>query len=348
MFRTDRGTVVAACLMSALGCLMACALLGFPATGGVRFAWVLLWATASVAGMRFLRVQDRRAKACFGTFGALFVLALALGYRLDTAGQTGIEGLLLSLGTALCLGPAAGWVALWLDERMAALVPPQSATPEPAPQSATPATAPQNATPATAPQSATPATAPQSATPATAPQSTNPKPAPQSATPACAPQNPATAAPRVPRHPLLAPMVLMLVAWTPLLLAFYPGIHAYDTFSQLPDYLAGIFSTHHPLLHTLLTGWLYDLGGLLGSHALGMLLYSVAQMLLVAWALAYGLCYLARLGCRRWVRLGLLALFCLGPQISPLPRSSRCSRSGCIRSCAIRGCCARAGGWRAR
>lgn len=325
MFRTDRGTVVAACLMSALGCLMACALLGFPATGGVRFAWVLLWATASVAGMRFLRVQDRRAKACFGTFGALFVLALALGYRLDTAGQTGIEGLLLSLGTALCLGPAAGWAALWLDERMAALVPPQSATPEPAPQSATPAT---------------------------------PEPAPQSATPACAPQNPATAAPRVPRHPLLAPMVLMLVAWTPLLLAFYPGIHAYDTFSQLPDYLAGIFSTHHPLLHTLLTGWLYDLGGLLGSHALGMLLYSVAQMLLVAWALAYGLCYLARLGCRRWVRLGLLALFCLGPQISrmswavprisPLPRSSRCSRSGCIRSCAIRGCCARAGGWRAR
>ena len=298
MFRTDRGTVVAACLMSALGCLMACALLGFPATGGVRFAWVLLWATASVAGMRFLRVQDRRAKACFGTFGALFVLALALGYRLDTAGQTGIEGLLLSLGTALCLGPAAGWAALWLDEHMADLVPPQSATPEPAPQSATPATAPQSATPATAPQSTTPATAP------------------QSATPACAPQNPATAAPRVPRHPLLAPMVLMLVAWTPMLLAFYPGIHAYDTFSQLPDYLAGIFSTHHPLLHTLLTGWLYDLGGLLGSHALGMLLYSVAQMLLVAWALAYGLCYLVRLGCRRWVRLGLLALFCLGPQIS--------------------------------
>ena len=185
MFRTDRGTVVAACLMSALGCLMACALLGFPATGGVRFAWVLLWATASVAGMRFLRVQDRRAKACFGTFGALFVLALALGYRLDTAGQTGIEGLLLSLGTALCLGPAAGWAALWLDEHMADLVPPQSATP------------------ATAPQSATHA---------------------------CAPQNPATAAPRVPRHPLLAPMVLMLVAWTPLLLAFYPGIHAYDNF----------------------------------------------------------------------------------------------------------------------
>ena len=252
MSRTDRRTAVLACLMSGLGCFMACALLGFPATGGVRFAWALLWAVSSLAGLRFLRVQDRRAKACFGTFGALFVLALALGYRLDAAGQTGIDGLLLSLGTALCLGPAAGWAALWLDGRMAALAP--------------------------APQSA-----------------------PASASPA--------------RCSLLLPMALMLAAWTPMLLAFYPGIHAYDTFSQLPDYLAGIFSTHHPLLHTLITGWLYDLGGLLGSHALGMLFYSVAQMLLVAWALAYGLSYLARLGCRRWVRLGLLMLFCL-PQIS--------------------------------
>ena len=170
MFRTDRGTVVAACLMSALGCLMACALLGFPATGGVRFAWVLLWATASVAGMRFLRVQDRRAKACFGTFCALFLLALALGYRLDTAGQTGIEGLLLSLGTALCLGPAAGWVALWLDERMAALVPPQSATPPPAPPSAPPATAPPNATPAPARRPRPPARPPRARPPARPPR----------------------------------------------------------------------------------------------------------------------------------------------------------------------------------
>ena len=135
MPRTDRRTAVLACLMSGLGCFMACALLGFPATGGVRFAWALLWAVSSLAGLRFLRVQDRRAKACFGTFGALFVLALALGYRLDAAGQTGVDGLLLSLGTALCLGPAAGWAALWLDDRMAALAP----APQSAPASASPA-----------------------------------------------------------------------------------------------------------------------------------------------------------------------------------------------------------------
>ena len=108
MSRTDRRTAAAACLMSGLGCFLACALLGFPATGGVRFAWALLWAVSSVAGLRFLRLRDRRAKACFGAFVALFVLALALGYRLAAAGQTGVDGLLLSLGTALCLGPAAG------------------------------------------------------------------------------------------------------------------------------------------------------------------------------------------------------------------------------------------------
>ena len=256
MSRTDRRTAAAACLMSGLGCFLACALLGFPATGGVRFAWALLWAVSSVAGLRFLRLRDRRAKACFGAFGALFVLALALGYRLDAAGQTGVDGLLLSLGTALCLGPAAGWAAFWLDARMTA--PPAQPTP-----------------------------------PAQPPPPTPPSPRPR----------------------VLLPMAVLLLAWTPMLLAFYPGIHAYDTFSQIPEYLSGSFSTHHPLLHTLLTGWLYDLGGLMGSHALGMLFYSVAQMLLLAWALAYGLTYLARLGCPRWVRLALLMLFCL-PQIS--------------------------------
>ena len=232
-----------ACLLSALGCFLSLRAAGLPGDG--RRALSL----GRCCG-RFHRWRACASCACATaapwrasvSFGALFVLALALGYRLEAAGETGIDGLLLSLGAALCLGPAAGWAALWLDERMAAL----------------------------------------------------------------ARFSPRPAFPGIRLPSACAPMTLMLLAWTPMLLAFYPGIHAYDTFSQLPDYLAGSFSTHHPLLHTLMTGWLYDLGGLLGSHALGMLFYSVAQMLLVAWALAYGLSYLARLGCRRWVRLGLL------------------------------------------
>ena len=258
MSRTDRRTG-AACLMSALGCFLACALLGFPADGR-RALRVGAAVGGFIGGGPALPARARPPrKACFGAFGALFVLALALGYRLDAAGETGIDGLLLSLGAALCLGPAAGWAALWLDWRMSALAAPHPRRAQPP-----------------------------------------------------APRSPRTRALPPPRW---LPMALILLAWTPMLLAFYPGIHAYDTFSQIPEYLSGSFSTHHPLLHTLLTGWLYDLGGLMGSHALGMLFYSVAQMLLVAWALAYGLSYLARLGCRRWVRLGLLMLFCL-PQIS--------------------------------
>ena len=321
MSRTDRRTAAAACLMSGLGCFLACALLGFPATGGVRFAWALLWAVSSVAGLRFLRLRDRRAKACFGAFGALFVLALALGYRLDAAGQTGVDGLLLSLGTALCLGPAAGWASFWLDGRMTALaarsVAPSAASaaaPASAPTAAAAPTAASAVAPASAPTAAA-AAAPASAAPTAVPAPHPAHPAPQSLQPAQPAAPSAPAAPPSPRPRVLLPMAVLLLAWTPMLLAFYPGIHAYDTFSQIPEYLSGSFSTHHPLLHTLLTGWLYDLGGLMGSHALGMLFYSVAQMLLLAWALAYGLTYLARLGCPRWVRLALLMLFCL-PQIS--------------------------------
>ena len=261
MFRTDRGTVVAACLMSALGCLMACALLGFPATGGVRFAWVLLWATASVAGMRFLRAGPPRKgvlryvrRAVRAGAGA----GLPAGHR----GQTGIEGLLLSLGTALCLGPRRRLGRPVADEHMAALVPPPkrdpaTARPKARPPRSRPKAPPPRPRPKARPRTRAPKRDPEPARPKARPRDRAPKRdprdrapkrdprdrVPQSATPRPrAPKHqPQTRAPKPrnrraprPRHPLLAPMVLMLVAWTPLLLAFYPGIHAYDTFRSCP------------------------------------------------------------------------------------------------------------------
>ena len=236
------------CAAAGAGAAMACAVMRLE-TGGVRFAWVGLWLAAWYGIWRFFDGKDRRAQVCYGVFGALFVAALALGYRLQIVGRTGWDGLLLALGAALCLGPAAGEGALRLMLGMEALA--RRSRPE-----------------------------------------------------------------RGGRRVFWTSLGWLLLAWLPMLLAFYPGIHAYDTFSQIPDYMAGRFSTHHPLVHTLATGFLYELGGRLGSYALGMLFYSVLQMLLLAGALAYALAYLCRIGCPRGVRLALLVLFCLGPQYS--------------------------------
>lgn len=59
-------------------------------------------------------MSARRGRACFWPLGFLFVLAMALGIRLDACGRTGWTGLVLCLGAALVLGPLLGEGFFWL------------------------------------------------------------------------------------------------------------------------------------------------------------------------------------------------------------------------------------------
>lgn len=231
---------------AAVGVVLCAALTGFPAQGGVRFAWVAVWALCAIGIHRFTNETDKRLKGCFGLFGSLFVFALALGWRLEAADRTGWDGLLLSLGAALTLGPAVAEAAILCIR--------------------------------------------------------------------CLERMPA-ASQRNGKRLFWGSLALMLLSWLPALLAFYPGLHAYDTFAQIPEYLSGHFSAHHPLIHTLLVGGLYEIGEVItGNPSFGLLLYSVLQMGLVAFSLAWALMYLRQLRCPTGVITALLALFCLSPQ----------------------------------
>lgn len=106
---------------------------------------------------------------------------------------------------------------------------------------------------------------------------------------------------------------LLIAGWSPVMMAYYPGIFSYDMPSQIYQVTAHAYNTHHPLAHTLLLGAFYTLGGALGNHTLGVFLYCLAQMLLVACAMAYALSYLAELKCPRWLVWALTAVFALGP-----------------------------------
>ena len=49
---------------------------------------------------------------------------------------------------------------------------------------------------------------------------------------------------------------IIILLWIPILLAYYPGIWAYDVFNQMPhiskEYSTfNYISTHHPITHTL-------------------------------------------------------------------------------------------------
>ncbi|MCE5342924.1 MAG: DUF6020 family protein [Eubacteriales bacterium] len=106
---------------------------------------------------------------------------------------------------------------------------------------------------------------------------------------------------------------LVLACWIPVWLAFYPGTFRYDADTQFYMYIDGYMSTQHPLLHTLLLGWLLDLGNELDSLTLGVALYNGLQMLLMAGIVGYACAWLYRRHAPLGLRIAVLALFALLP-----------------------------------
>lgn len=116
---------------------------------------------------------------------------------------------------------------------------------------------------------------------------------------------------------------VLLVCWTPVLIAFFPGIDGYDSLSQCIQITTGNYDAHHPLLHTLYLQLCFSIGSaLFGSVSLGFGISTVLQAVFVAYALAYAMRYLRRIGCPRILWLVLLALFALPPYHALIVSSS--------------------------
>ena len=108
--------------------------------------------------------------------------------------------------------------------------------------------------------------------------------------------------------------IILLCLWLPAFLAFYPGIAAYDTKFQLPQFFGGELTTHHPLIHTLLMGKIVSLGySLTGSYNVGMALYCFSQLFVLALVTAYGIYTLQSLRVPRWLVLLLSSFYALFP-----------------------------------
>ncbi len=115
---------------------------------------------------------------------------------------------------------------------------------------------------------------------------------------------------------------VIFLCWLPVFLAYYPSVFAYDAEGQLYQVIAGDYSTHHPLLHTLFLGAFFRLVGMIGSYSAGMAVHSIVQMLLMAGAFALVLTYLYEKETARWQRLLLLAFYALFPTNSVLALST--------------------------
>lgn len=84
----------------------------------------------------------------------------------------------------------------------------------------------------------------------------------------------------------------------PVFLANWPGNFVFDAKYQMANVITGDYSTHHPLLHTLMMGKAYEFGQSIGNVSAGYQFYTIAQLLILTASFAYALFYMYKKNAR--------------------------------------------------
>ncbi|MBQ9008356.1 MAG: hypothetical protein IJ088_03380 [Clostridia bacterium] len=109
---------------------------------------------------------------------------------------------------------------------------------------------------------------------------------------------------------------LLLLLWTPILLAYWPGMLNYDFQTEYMQHLTGEYSLIHPLTHSALMISVISLGEHLVSRTFGLLLMSVFQMVVLAGVLTSACLFLRQHGISRPIVACLCLFFGLHPVFS--------------------------------
>ncbi len=116
-------------------------------------------------------------------------------------------------------------------------------------------------------------------------------------------------------HAGLFAFLICLLGWLPYFLYQYPGIMTPDSINQLEQVLHLIpYSNHHPWFHTLTIGFFYNLGyALTGNMVVAMSFYTLFQMCVLAFAVAYLINTLRSYRFRPLVCLAITLFYALVP-----------------------------------
>lgn len=86
------------------------------------------------------------------------------------------------------------------------------------------------------------------------------------------------------RFVILKTMLVILIAWIPILLIFYPGNYGYDSPGEFLDYFNGNYISGNPPAHGFLIGTIMKFGhNVFQSYNIGILLFCIIQMFFMAY-----------------------------------------------------------------
>ena len=116
------------------------------------------------------------------------------------------------------------------------------------------------------------------------------------------------------RHDVLCVMLVLIVCWSPYLLAFYPGTVCWDLGEMVAQFFGQTeMDTWHPVFTTWVMGSCVWIGRLFGSDNLGAALFTALQTLALSYALSRAVHALKEMGVNRLVRWIAVAFFAVTP-----------------------------------
>ena len=117
------------------------------------------------------------------------------------------------------------------------------------------------------------------------------------------------------KRSFLKVFLILTVVYGLVVFISFPGTLCWDTLGQIEQVIKGTgYTTHHPLLHTLIVGGLSQFGyAVLGSYDIGLFLYMLLQVVMLAAAMAATISVLAKRGLKACWLWGLLVLYCIAP-----------------------------------
>ena len=116
------------------------------------------------------------------------------------------------------------------------------------------------------------------------------------------------------KHETLCVMAVLILCWSPYLIAYYPGTVCWDLGEMVAQFFGQTeMDTWHPVFTTWLIGGCVWLGRLLGSDNLGAALFTLLQTVMLSCALSCAVQFIRKQGLSRAVQLATVAFFALVP-----------------------------------
>lgn len=108
--------------------------------------------------------------------------------------------------------------------------------------------------------------------------------------------------------------VFLMICWLPAFFSIFPGAFSYDAYDEWLQVKTGMITAHHPVAHVLLLGGLVEgLHNLTGNYNVGIAIYTLMQMGVLAMTLSYSVCFLKEMKLSKAVQLGSLGFYGISP-----------------------------------